>query len=150
APILLVVVAGEIDRHSALAQSRGVRKTAAHQVALGAVLPAVAVRIGGGEAQGAIPAERLPPAEVTEALGERAAADRDVALRIGLAGEDLHHAGERRDAVHRALWALDHFDAVDVLDRNLGKRGIERPADRDAVQGEEQGVELLESPHPYV
>ena len=58
--------------------------------------------------------------------------------------------GERRGAVQRALGAADDLDPVDVVDRNHREIGVERPADRHAVEGDHEGVEFLDAVDPDV
>src|SRR5206468_5722419 len=117
----------------------------------GPILPAVRALRRARE-----PHARLGPTQVLDlaralAGAERAPAQRQAAALPGaLAREDGDHAGERRDAVERALRAFHDLDTVDVLDRDLRERGIEGSADRHAVERYEQGVELLEAPQPEV
>ena len=67
-----------------------------------------------------------------------------------MTSEDLDHAGEGRDAVESALRPPDDLNPLDVLDGNLRERGVERASHRDAVQGDQERIELLQSPETDV
>ena len=114
------------------------------------VLPAVVPRHRAEEADRLV-ALRSRVREVAVQVREGAAAEsqRSSGL-LGTPREDLDHAREGRDAVERALRALDDLDAVDVLDGDLREGGVEGASRRNAVHGDEERVELLQAPHPDV
>ena len=68
----------------------------------------------------------------------------------GFFREDLHHSGEGRDPVKSPLRTLDDLDPIDVLDIDLRERRVERPARRNAVDHDQECVELLQTPESDV
>src|SRR5439155_21735973 len=89
----------------------GEGQTPAVGVVAGPVLPAVGALERAPQASGEAPSEVALHCRRAVTIIEGAAAQADVTpSRFALAREDLHHPGETRHAVERALGALDHLD----------------------------------------
>ena len=148
--VAAIVQRAHVEADAALAELARQAHATAQDLAAGAFLPTLLP--ARRDMRRDVPArERAVHAEATAVLREVTAAERERALARGRAvREHLHHAGERGDAVQRTLRALHDLDALDVIDRDLRERRIERTADRHTVDRDEQRVELLEPPHPDV
>src|ERR1019366_2209065 len=112
------------------------------------VLPAV-VSFHRAEEVNRLVALRGRVGEVSVLVGEGAASERQRrggVLRV--AREDLDHAGERRDAVERALRTPDDLDVIDVLHRDLREGGNERASGRNAVDRDEKGTQVPDAADP--
>lgn len=146
--ILIEEIAVGIDREFAAAD---LTRAAIKQVR---AIPARAIaaeldRIG-------VEQQRLPPRGVR--IGKRhrrrnaraaAAADADFDARGSLPGrvvDHVDHADEARRAVAHGRGALEHFDALDVRDVERRERGRERAAPRNAVDDEQERIELAQAP----
>src|SRR6185369_3979975 len=131
------------EHHPGFSKIPSQTQGAAIDLALGAILPAVGTVVGAVRSQVEAVPDRAPESERAAAAREGAEAGREVAATfLGRAAEDLDHARERRDTVERPLGAFDDLDPIEVFDRNLSQRRVERSADGDAVVRDQQRVEL--------
>ena len=150
-PALRVAGHREVERHESRTEPPQQRHAAAIDRAAGAGLPAVRSLKRPEHAGRERVRPREPDAARAVSVPKRAAAGGDVSevAPVG-AREHLDHARERRDSVQRSLRPLHDLDPIDVLDRDLGQRRIERSSDGDAVERDQQRVELLEPPQADV
>jgi hypothetical protein len=70
--------------------------------------------------------------------------------RVGGAGagglvDHLDHAGARGCTVHHRRGALENLDALDIVKVQRRDRRVERAAPRNAVDNQQDGVELVQA-----